>query len=360
MLWGLRAGCLAVAAGAAVVVFLVLGNVAQPTLGLHRLREPSLVLWGGLALFVLLHPAPVTHWHRWRARLGAALDHPACYPAIAGVMLAVFLTSAASRHLAFYTGSHDFSMIDEALYQSHRGRLLYSPVLERSFLSEHFSPILLLLIPLHALAPTPWLLVLAQPVVLWASGLLLRATLVEAGVAGGIANLALLAYLNHSGLVSALEFPVHMESALPLLVLALYRAARRGRLVSCWAAATLALAVKEDVGLYLAGFGAWLALAERRRRLGIATAAAGLAWTLLATQWVIPAFAPPGGVGFRPRSVEPLGPGPARHPDRDGHAPARAGRGAPRTGGDPTVRGPALPPLRDPLGRALGARPVGR
>ncbi|MCP3995903.1 MAG: DUF2079 domain-containing protein [bacterium] len=194
--------------------------------------------------------------------------------------------------------SHDFSMIDEALYQSHKGALMHSPVLGRSFFSEHFSPILLLLVPLHWILSSPYLLVFAQPLALLGAGLVVRGILLREGHELWIANLGLVLWLNNPFVIKPLEYLAHMECFLPLLVLGAYLAYRNQQYLLCGTLMLGALAVKEDVGLYIAGFGVWLAFKERRIWVGALTAAAGLAWTVLSLEFVIPYFAE-GDSGFR-------------------------------------------------------------
>jgi uncharacterized membrane protein len=289
---------LAGAALAVVLLVLIAANVTQASpWPLRRFREPSLVAYGCLLLALLTAPAPASRAREWLARGRAVLEHPRFFPTAAAVLFALYAASTVTRHLAFQTFSHDFSMIDEALYHSHHGSLMHSPVLGRSFFSEHFAPILLLLVPLHALCTSPWVLVLAQAVALWASGLVLRRILRVEGFPRWIANLGFVVWLNQPVVVRTLEYVAHMESFLPLLVFGAYLAFRRRHSFAYAALVLGALAVKEDSGLYLAGFGLWAILAERRFAEGALTAAAGVAWTAWAMEVAIPHFA--GGEGLR-------------------------------------------------------------
>jgi hypothetical protein len=125
----------------------------------------------------------------------------------------------------------------------------------------------------------------------------LRAALRADGLGACAAHLACLVYWNHRVTISTLNYPFHMESFLPLAFFAIYLFHRRGARAKYWAALVLALCIKEDVGVYLLGFGAYLVLAERRVALGAATALVSLAWTGVAVQSVIPALAEDGAYG---------------------------------------------------------------
>ena len=286
---------LSVAASAVALLALIALNVAQPVVGLERFREPTIAVYVLVALALAVAPGRKAFARRGVRRAADVLGHPRFFPVAAGVMLALFLLAPVTRHLAFGTCSHDFSMIDEAIWHSHHGSFLYSPVLGRSFLSEHFSPILALLVPVHAVLPSPYVLLVAQGLVLWGAGLVVRRLALDVGWSLAVANLAFVAWMNHPMLLATLEYPVHMEAAYPLLAIGAYLAWRRGRTVVAAALVLLLLAVKEDAGIYLVGAGAWIALARRRPATGIALAVAGAAWTLVVLGVILPRISPDTG-----------------------------------------------------------------
>jgi uncharacterized membrane protein len=262
------------AAAVAVLLGIVFGIPAQLGTPLIRFREPTWVLWGALALFALAREHPATYLSAVVGRAGAILGSRAFYGRMTAVLLGMFVLVAIRTHLSFHTFSHDFSVFDESLYQSNRGRFLYSPVLGRSFLAEHVSPILALLVPLHRLFPTPYLLIIMNAVLLWAAVLPLRSILDSLGVSRVTRNIACLVYLANPITIAALDYGFHIEVLLPVTVLGMYAVHLRGL---TWAYAALllgALAIKEDVALYLIGLGAFLFVAERRRAQGVLTIAA--------------------------------------------------------------------------------------
>lgn len=274
------------AAALLVLVAITLGIPTALGVPLSRFREPTWALWAALALFVTAHERPRESWRRAVGRAVSILGSGPFFGRMAATLFALYLLVSVRIHLSFHTFSHDFSMFDESLWWSHHGRFLYAPVLGRSYLTEHFSPILALLVPLHALFSSPWLLVVANAALLGTAVFPLRAMLDAIGLPPAARNVACLVYLTSPITASALDYGFHVESFLPLLVFSLYAAHLRG---PAWAYAILlvaALAIKEDVGLYLVGFGAFLFVAEKRRARGALTAAAGLAWVLLVV-WVV-------------------------------------------------------------------------
>lgn len=293
----LRLLALALAGLAALLLGLIALNLAPSSpLRLQRFREPTWVLYGALALFALLREHPLEYLRGASARARAIFDSARFFPVASGVCLAIYLLSSITSHLSFHTFSHDFSMFDEALYQSHHGRLLFSPVLGRSFLTEHFSPLLLLLVPLHALVPNPYLLVLLHPLILWAAVVPLRALLDAHGVSRVARNIACVIYLTNPITTGALGYSFHIEVFLPLATFAVLLAHRTRAAWAYWALLALSLTIKEDVGIYTIGLGAYLFAAERRRVRGAMTALTGLAYVLGVLYIVTPRLS---GAGYR-------------------------------------------------------------
>jgi len=258
---------------------------------LHRLRDLFIAFCIFTFLFLISQESPGRETSRIVARCRFLLNHPKAFSWIVGVMLLLYLIDACTQHLAFQTASHDFSMIDEAVYSAARGGLLFSPILGRSFLSEHFSPILFVIAPLHRLVGSPWLLVLLQPLLLWAAVFPFRAILTRfTGLTRWQNNLLCLVLLNHALMISTLEYLFHMESALPLLLFTTIYFAERKRYILYACGIVGILCIKEDMGIYLASLGIFYALLRKRRAMGLLTIAVGLTWTLLAIKVAMPSL----------------------------------------------------------------------
>ena len=280
-----------VMAAAVLLIAILFGLPASYGLKLTRFREPTWALWGALALFAVARERPAAFLRQAADRAGIIVGSPRFLGWVTAAFLALYVVVSLSVHHSFHTFSHDFSMFDESLYQSHHGRFLYSPVLERSFLSEHFSPILAALVPIHALVSTPYLLVIANAALLWAAVFPLLGILDSLGTTRVVRHLAGIVYLANPITVSALDYGFHIESFLPVMLFGAYLAHRRGKPWLYAAMTVLTLAVKEDVGLYLVGLGAFLVFAERSRARGTLTAMAGASWLLIYLLVVGPALA---------------------------------------------------------------------
>ncbi len=89
-------------------------------------------------------------------------------------------------------------------------------------------------------------------------------------------------------------FDFHPEViALPLLLTAIW-AARGRRLVGFTVCTFFCLGCRDALSITIAAMGIWLILLEKRRVYGAIALVLGVAWLLIATQWLIPHFRPAG------------------------------------------------------------------
>jgi uncharacterized membrane protein len=159
-------------------------------------------------------------------------------------------------------------------------------------LSDHWSPALAVLAPLYWIHDGPATLLVAQAVLfalaippLWA---FTRRELGETP-----AYLVCGAYALSLPIMAAVTFDFHEVAFVPVLTAVMAERFQAGRQRHALLAAAALLLVKEDMGLLVAGYGAYLLL-TRRRRAGVVFIAAGVAATWLASRVLIPAF---GGSG---------------------------------------------------------------
>ena len=274
----------------AILPLIALNLARFGDLALTRFRGPTYVLWAAVVVIVLARLDPLSKAIGFAARMRDLFSEPRFFPAMAGVGLVVYVLAAATQYLSFNTFSHDLSIFDESLYNTVRGNFLYTSVLGRNFFSQHFSPTLLLLLPLYAAGAKTTVLVVVHPVVLWAAVLVLRDAAKSSNLTPDIQNLVCLVYLGHPIAVHTLSYVFHIEALLPLLVFSAWASYRRNRLTLFWLMLVLMLGIKEDVGIYVAGLGLYLLVGRRRPVLGALVCAAGIAWTWMAVSAAIPAF----------------------------------------------------------------------
>jgi uncharacterized membrane protein len=255
---------------------------------IRTLRLPTIIIYIALGIyFVSFGKAGIG---KLKDIFNAVVGHRYFFRISSGAMLILYLISAIDQHLSFNTFSHDFSLFDDILYNTAHGRFMVSSVLGYNFLGEHFSPILSLLAPLHYIFPSPYLLIVLQPLALWSSVFFLQRILRDEGLSTEVTNIACLIYLNNPVMISTLNYLFHMESFLPLILLGMFQAYRSKSNARYWIFFILALMVKEDVGFYMFGFSIYVMIADRRYMTGLPGAMLSLLWVLFVLKVGIPYF----------------------------------------------------------------------
>jgi uncharacterized membrane protein len=211
------------------------------------------------------------------------------------------------RNDAFATGRFDLGNMVQTVWSTAHGHPLRMTSLhgqQISRLAAHVDPILAVFAPLWWVWPSPNLLLVAQALAVasgaWPVFLLARKHLGSPRAALGFA----LAYLLYpaTGWLTLNEFhPVAL--ATPLLLFAFWYL-DNDRLLAFALCAIVAAACKEEIGLVVAGFGLWYALAKRRRLAGIGIALLGLVWSVIAIAVVIPHYNTTGESDFYGRYSE--------------------------------------------------------
>lgn len=169
-----------------------------------------------------------------------------------------------------------------------------------SVLGDHFSPIDMALAPLYWIYDGPQTLLVAQPVLfalaipwLW---VLARRSFGGVGwKATTAAYLACVAYALSWPLINAVSFDYHEVAFAPLLTAIALERLQAGKIRPALIAMGLLLLVKEDMGFLVAGIGLYMAVSpaptvRRQRVIGAILIVVGVAYSLVATDILIPAF----------------------------------------------------------------------
>jgi uncharacterized membrane protein len=227
--------------------------------------------------------------------------------ALTTLIAAVYSAFSLIRFAHFKTSSYDLVIFDEAVRSYahfHPGISIIKGVHNGfgpnfSVLGDHFSPILAVLAPLYWIYDGPQTLLVAQAV-LFALAIPPLWVFTRRAFGGGAkatagAYLVSLAYGLSWPLASAVAFDFHEVAFAPVLTMVALERFQAGRLRSALIALAVLLLVKEDMGLFVAGIGVYLALARPRvvrRQWLVATGlvVVGVAYTAFATYVLIPAF----------------------------------------------------------------------
>jgi uncharacterized membrane protein len=261
------------------------------------LRRPALLAlcFGASAAIAAFIAAPRDP-HEGAGRAGLREHAPVLAIILAHAV--TFSTLAILRDHAVWSASVDLGIFKEALWNTLHGRVMYSPTVGYSFLGEHFSPVLFLLVPFYALSPTSECLLIIQTVAVSAAAWPVYLVARDLGLRRLTATLLAGAMLASPPLHTALLYDFHMDllaaPALAWLVLAL----SRRRFGQAFVAVALLVSVKED--MFIPAVGALLACAlpgnPRDRRWSAALGALAVGYCLFAMAVLLKRYGPPPGV----------------------------------------------------------------
>ena len=207
----------------------------------------------------------------------------------------------------FQTSSYDLVIFDQAVrsYAHFQPGISVVKGLHNGFgprfsvLGDHWSPILASLAPLYWIFNSPETLLVAQAALfalavppLW---LFTRRAFGAGRKATAAAYLVSVAYALSWPIASAAAFGFHEVAFAPVLTAVALERLQAGRLRTALIALAALLLVKEDMGLFVAGIGVYLAVARprvvnRQRLVAAALIVLGVADTWAATYILLPAF----------------------------------------------------------------------
>ena len=213
-------------------------------------------------------------------------------PAVLVVVLwsAIYSYRGLVGHYSLDTNAFDLSIFDYALWNLRQGGPGYVSFWGQSIFSQHFMPILVGLVPIHALFDSATVLLLLQVLATSGAGLVFYALQRQMGVERLVAVLLLATFLFARRTHGAVAGSFYPECFQALLTFAFVLMWQRG-VRAYWLAAVVFLATKEDAPIYLASFAlaTFLSPALRDSRRGAATIALAIAWFVFAFSVAIPA-----------------------------------------------------------------------
>jgi len=226
---------------------------------------------------------------------------------VVGMAIAFFcltLLLGLHRHLTFYS-SYDQGIFNQVFWNNVYGRFFQSslssqlstnvihggevPEVYYHRLGQHFTPALLLWLPIYALFPNPATLIVLQVGLITAAGLLLYVLArhyLEPGVAGMITG----GYYGAIAIIGPTLGNFHDICQTPLLVFGLLLGMEKRRWGLFWLLAFLLLTVREDSGIILFGIGCYLVLSRRYPRIGLAVCTLSFLYMIALTNLIMPLF----------------------------------------------------------------------
>ena len=216
----------------------------------------------------------------------------------------ITLLFALHRYFTFYA-SYDQGIFNQILWNALHGRPFQSslssvlsgavvhdgqvPTVFYSRLGQHFDPVLLLWLPLYALAPNPATLVVLHVAVITAGGLVLYG-LARQSLKPAIASLVLAGYYGANAIIGPTFSNFHDLFQIPLFLFTLLLAVERRWWWLVALMSVLTLLLRQDAGIVLFGVGLYLIASRRYPKVGLAICIASFSYIIVATNVFMPLF----------------------------------------------------------------------
>ena len=208
------------------------------------------------------------------------------------------------RHFTFYS-SYDQGIFNQVFWNSIRGDWFEStlssqlstntihsgevPDVSYRRLGQHFTPALLLWMPIYYLFPHPATLTVLQVTFVTAAGLVLFA-LARVYLAPAIAGLITVSFYGANAILGPTWGNFHDLSQIPLFVFSLLLAMEKRRWWLFALFAVCILAVREDSGITLFGIGTYLVVSRRYPRIGSLVCLCSLLYVIIVTNTIMSLF----------------------------------------------------------------------
>ena len=229
-------------------------------------------------------------------RVDAACARRSVVWILALALAALFAWGKVTQHRAIETHAGDLALFDLAVSNTLRGAYMYTPMPSDArgcMFAVHYYGILHLLLPLYFIWDSPYALLVFQGVVvalaivpLWYYA---RSEIGEPFVAALLG----LSFVTSRYMTDGLFFDFHPEMAVPLFLLSCFACYSRRCLAWYAFFALLAALCREDVAVYLIGWGLYIALVRKDYKVGAATVVLSFLYAFIAVRVLIPLFSPP-------------------------------------------------------------------
>ncbi len=222
--------------------------------------------------------------------------------AIAFFVLGLIFTL--NRYYSFYA-SFDQGIFNQVFWNGIHGRFFQSslssslstnvvhsgevPTVFYHRLGQHFTPALLLWLPLYALFPSPATLTVLQVTLVTAAGIVLY-VLARQYLQPPLAAMITVSFYAANAVLGPTLSNFHDISQIPLFVFGLLLAMEKRSWWLFWLLAILTLAVREDAGVVLFGVGFYLIVSKRYPQVGLAVCTLSLAYMIVVTNLLMPLF----------------------------------------------------------------------
>jgi uncharacterized membrane protein len=188
-----------------------------------------------------------------------------------------------SLHGHFFQSSLSSTESSAVIYENHVPDVSYRR------LAQHFTPALMVWLPVYALFPSPAGLSILQVTLVTAGGLVLYA-LARHYHPPALSSLIAISYYCANAVIGPTVANFHDLCQLPLFIFGLLLALEKRHWLWFGILVLLVLAVREDTGIVLFGFGLYLMVSRRYVKIGAAICCLCVAYIVLLTNVVLPSL----------------------------------------------------------------------
>ncbi|MBW4594823.1 MAG: DUF2079 domain-containing protein [Brasilonema angustatum HA4187-MV1] len=223
---------------------------------------------------------------------------------LATVFFVLCLILILNRYYSFYA-SFDQGIFNQVFWNNLHGRFFQSSLSSSLStnvvhsgevatvyyhrLGQHFTPALLLWLPVYALFPSPATLGVLQVIFITAAGFVLY-VLARQYLQPPLAVMITASFYAANAVIGPTLSNFHDISQIPLFVFGLLLAMEKRWWWLFWVLAVLILAVREDAGVNLFGVGVYMILSRRFPRAGLAACILSFGYMLVLTTTIMPLF----------------------------------------------------------------------
>ena len=211
---------------------------------------------------------------------------------VIGLALVYAVGFCAISHFKYHNFNYfdfDLAIFSNAMWNTAHGNFMFTEIRAGCYFKDHVPVILLALVPIYKLFPSPLTLLYAQSVMLGAAAIPLF-LLARRELNGFWGILFALMYLLYPAVAFINLFEFHPLAFVPALLLFAFYFFRAKRYVPFLVFAALAMLCREEVSLTVMMIGLYALIARRRWHWVVAPAAAGLIWFLVCFYVIIPHF----------------------------------------------------------------------
>lgn len=223
---------------------------------------------------------------------------------LAGLFFFLCLLFTLHRYYSFYA-SFDQGIFNQVFWNNLHGRFFQSSLSSSLStnvvhagevatvyyhrLGQHFTPALLLWLPIYALFPSPVTLTVLQVTLITAAGLVLY-VLARQYLQPPLTVMITASFYGANAVIGPTLSNFHDISQIPLFVFTLLLAMEKRWWWLFWLMAVLILAVREDAGVGLFGVGVYMILSKRFPRAGFGVCVLSFGYMLALTNLIMPLF----------------------------------------------------------------------